>query len=98
MALHPGQTKPGARSALSNRNSIDRPKASAARGEEVTMGDDRMSAKRWRAVVCIARCRRTAPDAHRSPCTVPASELLQRGEQVLSTARTKGNFAYKGVM
>jgi len=27
-----------------------------------------------------------------------ASELLQRGERVLSTARTKGNFAYKGVM
>ena len=27
-----------------------------------------------------------------------ASELLQRGERVLSTARTKGNFANKGVM
>ncbi len=27
-----------------------------------------------------------------------ASELLQRGERVISTARTKGNFAYKGVM
>ena len=26
------------------------------------------------------------------------SELLQRGERVLSTARTKGNFAYKGLM
>ena len=29
---------------------------------------------------------------------VDASELLQRGERVLSTARTKGNFAYKGVL
>jgi hypothetical protein len=27
-----------------------------------------------------------------------ASEPLQRGERVLSTARTKGNFAYNGVM
>ena len=26
-----------------------------------------------------------------------SSELLQRGERVLSTARTKGNFAYKGI-
>ena len=26
------------------------------------------------------------------------ARLLQRGERVLSTARTKGNFAYKGVM
>ena len=46
----------------------------------------------WRRRPRCARGRR------RRGRRIGSARLLQRGERVLSTARTKGNFAYKGIL